>query len=88
MPVRVARQRFLLHKAVIQCFSRAGCHPASAGDSLASFLPITLDAMAVISLEALQKSPDSNVRFCLAGSGVCPGRKANSQEDRPRLAIG
>ncbi|OUW81142.1 MAG: hypothetical protein CBD74_08735 [Saprospirales bacterium TMED214] len=81
MPVRVARQRFLLHKAVIQCFSRAGCHPASAGDSLASFLPITLDAMAVISLEALQKSPDSNVRFCLAATKAPLAEEVHEKHD-------
>lgn len=33
--------------------------------------------MAVISLEALQKSPDSNVRFCLDEFRECPGRKAD-----------
>lgn len=38
-----------------------------------------LDEMVVISLEALEESHDSNVRFCLAGPGVCPGRKANIQ---------
>ena len=33
--------------------------------------------MAVIGLEALEESPDSNVRFCLAGFRGCLGRKAN-----------
>lgn len=27
--------------------------------------PITMDEMTVIGLEALEESPDSNVRFCL-----------------------
>jgi hypothetical protein len=40
-----------------------------------------LDEMVVISLEALEESHDSNVRFCLAGPGVCPGRKANIRSD-------
>ena len=41
--------------------------------------PIILDEMAVMSLEAPKDSPDSNVRFCLAGFRGCPGRKADIQ---------
>ncbi|KAE8543778.1 hypothetical protein F6453_3887 [Marinobacter nauticus] len=32
--------------------------------------PITMDEMTVIGLEALEESPDSNVRFCLATGGA------------------
>ncbi|BEH13968.1 hypothetical protein MAALD49_13360 [Marinobacter shengliensis] len=38
--------------------------------------------MAVISLETLAKSPDSNVRFCLEIYGDPNGRKANIQIKR------
>lgn len=44
--------------------------------------------MVVISLEALEESPDSNVRFCLAGPGACPGRKADIHDERSQPSDG
>lgn len=33
-------------------------------------VPVILDEIAVISVEALEKSPDSNVRFCLRSGRI------------------
>lgn len=48
---------------------------------------IILDEITVISLQAVEASPQSNVRFCLAELRGCPGRKADIRVRRIALAV-